>query len=112
MSIFIRSYSHHGSVVTLDCGPTRMGRGPRRPWYSVLGSFMIAAFTTENATPPPRELPTFLNEVEREVRLGPISRHSIRDICLGFCYDPKAGLGYIAENQRCTERPDGKELCY
>ena len=27
-------------------------------------------------------------------------------------YDPKAGLGYRAENQRCGRGPDGKEFCY
>jgi hypothetical protein len=86
---------------------TRRGEG----WYTVMGSFKIAAFTTENSSPPPPELPTFLKEVEAEPSLGLSSRYNVRDICLGFCYDPKAGLGYIAENQRCAERPDGKELC-
>lgn len=97
---------------TLDAAPpplrTRRGEG----WYTVMGSFKTVTFTTENAIPPPRELTTFLNEVEREAPVGPSSRHTVRDICLGFCYDPYAGLGFVAENQRCAERPDGKQLCY
>jgi hypothetical protein len=97
---------------TLDAAPRTLRARRGEGWYTVMGSFKIAAFTTENSTPPPRDLPTFLSEVEGEPPLGPSSRHHIRDICLGFCYDPKAGLGYIAENQRCAERLDGKELCY
>lgn len=80
-------------------------------WYSDTGTFAITAFTTENATPPPPELQAFLRETEEAPSIGPNSQYEVRDVCLGFCYDPKAGLGYSAENQRCTDRTDGVH-CY
>ena len=77
-----------------------------------MGSYKITAFTTENSTAPPAELRIFLTQLEREPSLGTTSRYELRDVCLGFCYDPKAGLGDRAENERCSQRPDGSELCY
>ena len=75
-------------------------------------SFAIAAFTTETATPPPAALVAFFREVEGVPSVGASSNDEVRDVCLGFCYDPKAGLGYRAENQRCAYRANGKEYCY
>jgi len=75
-------------------------------------SFAITAFTTENATAPPPDLVAFFSGVEGEPSTGASSHYEVRDVCLGFCYDPKAGLGYRAENQRCTYGADGKEHCY
>jgi len=97
---------------TLDRAPRALRARHGEGWYTKVGSFKVTAFTTENATPPPDELHTFLAEIEREPSFSPSSRYEIRDVCLGFCYDPKAGLGDRAENERCSQRPDGKELCY
>ena len=97
---------------TLERAPRALRSRYGDGWYTQMGSSQITAFTTENSTPPPAELRTFLADIEREPSLGPGSRYEIRDVCLGFCYDPKAGLGNRAENERCAQRPNGNELCY
>jgi len=38
-------------------------------------------------------------------------RYSINDVCLGFCYDPLAGLGFIFAADRCRTDNDGKMRC-
>jgi hypothetical protein len=97
---------------TLDRAPTALRSRHGEGWYTQMGSFKITAFTTENATPPPSKLRTFLADIEREPPLNTSQRYELRDVCLGFCYDPKAGLGDRAENERCSQRPDGSDLCY
>lgn len=81
-------------------------------WYTEMDSFRITAFTTENATSPSAALKSFFHDLERAPSIGPSSQYEVRDVCLGFCYDPKAGLGDRAENQRCRQRADGREECY
>ena len=97
---------------TLDKAPRGLRARHGEGWYTEMGGFAITAFTTENATPPPEDLRAFLREVEGAPLIGPSSQYEVRDVCLGFSYDPKAGLGYRAENERCAHRPDGKEDCY
>jgi len=55
---------------------------------------------------------TFFRAVETLPSKASSSQYDMRGVCRGFCYDPKAGLGYRAENQRCLESTDGKEHCY
>jgi len=97
---------------TLDKAPRALRARHGEGWYTEMGSFAITAFTTENATPPPADLRAFLRELEGAHTIGPGSQYEVRDVCLGFSYDPKAGLGYRAQNQRCAHRSGGKEYCY
>jgi len=97
---------------TLDKSPKALRASHGEGWYTEMGSFAITAFTTENAIPPPADLVSFFRKVERTPSIGASSHHEVRDVCLGFCYDPKAGLGYRAENQRCRYGLDRKEHCY
>jgi hypothetical protein len=97
---------------TLDKSPRALRARHGEGWYTEMESFAITAFTTENATAPPAELVDFFRGVEGAPSTGTGSHYEVRDVCLGFCYDPKAGLGYRAENQRCAIGADGKEGCY
>lgn len=81
-------------------------------WYAETRTYAIFAFTTENRVPPPPEMVAFFRLVEGLPLKDAGLQHELRDVCLGFCYDPKAGLGYRADNQRCSIRLDGKEVCY
>ncbi len=36
---------------------------------------------------------------------------TFQDVCLGFCYDPVAELGFIYSNQRCHGMPNGSTQC-
>lgn len=69
-------------------------------WYAKAGYHGIAAFTTEYATAPPAELLRIFHELDG-LKPDSTTRANTRDVCLGFCYDPVAGLGFTAANQRC-----------
>jgi hypothetical protein len=97
---------------TLDKSPRALRVWRGEGWYTEMHSFAITAFTTENANTPPADLVAFFREVEEAPSSGTSSDGEVRDVCLGFCYDPKAGLGYRAENQRCWYPADRKERCY
>ena len=87
---------------TLDKSPRALQARRGVGWYTETNSFAITAFTTENHVAPPAELVDFFRGMEGAPPTGAGSRYEVRDVCLGFCYDPKAGLGYRAENQRCA----------
>jgi hypothetical protein len=63
----------------------------------------VLAFTTEYGTEPPREVVDLFHDLES---IAPAEKElrSINDICIGFCYDPLAGLGLDNLNDRCLER--------
>lgn len=69
-------------------------------WYAKVGYHGILAFTTEYATTPPVELVRIFRELDG-TKPDSTTRGKTRDVCLGFCYDPVAGLGFTAANQRC-----------
>ena len=97
---------------TEKTSPKALRRWQAEGWYAEKDNYTISAFTTENQVPPPQELVKFFKEVESVPLIGNGATYEVRDVCLGFCYDPKAGLGYRAENERCRETLDRKELCY
>lgn len=86
----------------------RKGEG----WYTEMATFAITASTTENGVSPPAEVVQFFRKLEKSSSSNSGPQYVVRDVCLGFCYDPKAGLGYRAENQRCGYGLDGRERCY
>lgn len=86
----------------------RKGEG----WYTDMGTFTITAFTTDNGVSPPDALVRFFRKLEDSPSSSSAPQFVVRDVCFGFCYDPKAGLGYRAENQRCGYGLDGRERCY
>jgi hypothetical protein len=71
-------------------------------WYVRTGR-RVFAFTTENRTQPPREVVDLFHQLESLVQAEK-EEHSLNDICMGFCYDPPAGLGLQNLNDRCAER--------
>jgi hypothetical protein len=71
-------------------------------WY-VRTRYKILVFTTEYGTKPPREVVDLFHELE-SVAPAENEQRTLSDICLGFCYDPLAGLGLENLNDRCAER--------
>jgi hypothetical protein len=71
-------------------------------WYIRTGHNVLA-FTTEYGTEPPREVVDLFHDLES---LAPIEKElrTEGDVCMGFCYDPLAGLGLANINDRCVER--------
>ena len=80
-------------------------------WYVVLGNrdSPLLAFTTEYGTNPPSEIRDMLAQIEKLP--GPQESSAFQDVCLGFCYDPVAGLGFTYSNERCHGMPDGTTQC-
>jgi len=68
-------------------------------WYVVLKDSRLLAFTSEYGTTPPRQMMDVFHELEKlPVSLERLS--AVRDVCLGFCYDPVAALGFSILQQR------------
>jgi hypothetical protein len=72
-------------------------------WYVRTQHRHLLAFTTEDGIPPPLQLLNVFHALESAVPATKPSGEE-KDVCLGFCYDPLAGLGIVYVNDRCTER--------
>jgi len=66
-------------------------------WYVTLKDSHLLAFTSEYHTAPPGEVTELFQEIENLP--GQPRPFAIRDVCLGFCYDPVAALGFVHSNQ-------------
>ncbi len=80
-------------------------------WYVALSGrdSRLLAFTTESGTSPPPEIKDLLDQIEGLP--GAQQSFEIQDVCMGFCYDPVAGLGFWYSNQRCHGMSDGTTKC-
>jgi hypothetical protein len=78
-------------------------------WYVAVMGSSLRAFTTEYGTNPPREIIDMLEQIEKL----PGTQRSlvVQDVCLGFCYDPIAGLGFWYFNDRCQTPPNWTTQC-
>ncbi len=81
-------------------------------WYVVTPRYDILAFTSEYGTSPPREVRDLFEQIEKLPAERTSQPFEIQDVCLGFCYDPVAGLGFIYSNHRCMELPGGITRCF
>jgi hypothetical protein len=79
-------------------------------WYITTSHSPIQAFTSEYGTTPPTEVRDLLEQIAKLPTEGG-SSFAIQDVCLGFCYDPVAGLGFVYWNERCMTLPDGTTQC-
>jgi hypothetical protein len=68
-------------------------------WYVVLKDSRLLAFTSEYRTPPPQEVTDLFHEIEK-LPARESMPVAMRDVCLGFCYDPVAALGFTVLQQR------------
>jgi hypothetical protein len=78
---------------------------PLRDWneegYFVDDGSGFRAYTTENGATAPEEIVQLFQEFENLPKT-PERPSELRDVCLGFCYDPPAGLGLLYANHRCS----------
>jgi hypothetical protein len=68
-------------------------------WYVVLKDSRLLAFTSEYGTAPPKEVTELFHQIEN-LPIREESLFAVRDVCLGFCYDPLAALGFGVLPQR------------
>lgn len=68
-------------------------------WY-VRTENKVLAFTSEYGTEPPQEVVALFHELDSVAAIEK-ELTTVNDICMGFCYDPLAGLGFSNMNDRC-----------
>jgi hypothetical protein len=79
-------------------------------WYVTGQGLALKAYTTDKGETPPEEIVGLFNDLEKLPRS--VERHSeLRDVCLGFCYDPLSGLGAVYANHRCRSDEHGEVVC-
>jgi hypothetical protein len=81
-------------------------------WYVAGRNLPILAFTSEYGTTPPQEIRDLLEQIGKLAGTQQQVSFAVEDVCLGFCYDPVAGLGFWYSNQRCHGMPDGTTQCF
>lgn len=79
--------------------PTILRSWNAKGWYVVLKDSQAFAFTSENGRTPPPEVIDLFGELE-QLPTSHERRFPVRDVCLGFCYDPVAALGLSVLRQR------------
>ncbi len=81
-------------------------------WYAWTSHTLIQAFTSEYGTTPPAEVIDLMEQITK-LPGRTQSSFAIQDVCLGFCYDPVAGLcrGDLHWNNRCEMLEDGSIRC-
>ena len=79
-------------------------------WYVVLRDARLLSFISEQRTSPPKEVTDWFHQIA-SLPLRDEQRFALRDVCLGFCYDPVAALGFAVLPQRVRLlRSDGAVL--
>lgn len=68
-------------------------------WFVVLKDSKLLAFTSEYGTAPPPEVTALFHEIE-QLPASSEKQFDVSDVCLGFCYDPLAALGFSVLRQR------------
>jgi len=69
-------------------------------WYFIAEGSGLRSYTSANGFKPPQEIVDLFDDLEKLPRSSP-SRSELRDVCLGFCYDPLSEMGYLFANHRC-----------
>jgi hypothetical protein len=69
-------------------------------WYVIAEGSGLKSYTTENGSLPPRELVELFNDLEQLPHASD-TQSELKDVCLGFCYDPLSAMGYLYANHRC-----------
>jgi len=90
---------------------------PVRPWnadywYACVErkDFVSYYSTKKGYTPPPPDFVMLFHDLQAlQPRLEP--EEKLRDVCLGFCYDPCAAMGWQMSANRYTEVP-GHFVCH
>jgi hypothetical protein len=76
-------------------------------WYVTGQDIGIRAYTTDTGQNPPQEIVDLFHELQNVPRSAE-TQQKMRDICLGFCYDPLSALGWLYVNHRCFNDGQGQ----
>ncbi len=79
-------------------------------WYFSGEGIGLKAYTTDKGNTPPQETVDLFHDLER-IPLSPETKSEMKDVCLGFCYDPLSGWGFLFANQRCSNGDGHGVVC-
>lgn len=79
--------------------PTALRSWNAEGWYLIFKDSRLLAFTTEYGTIPPDQVRTLFDELDKSPASESIPV-GVRDMCLGWCYDPIAALGFSTLEER------------
>ena len=95
--------AHSTKIVNLRTAPPVSLRSwNAEGWYVSVTGTPLLAFTSEYSTNPPQEIKEIFEQIQKLPGSAPFS-FLTQDVCLGFCYDPTAGLGLRYANNRCHQ---------
>lgn len=103
MNVRVRMLAQSTQVKDMRTAPAVALRNKNAEGWYVRTGHSVLAFTSEYGTEPPKEIVDLFHDLESVVPAKKESR-AVNDICLGFCYDPLAGLGLENLNDRCAGR--------
>jgi len=75
-------------------------------WYVIAEGSGLKSYTTANGSLPPRDLVDLFNDLEHLPHASE-TQSELKDVCLGFCYDPLSAMGYLYANHRCSNAGPG-----
>ncbi|HLJ87794.1 MAG TPA: hypothetical protein VKZ53_13295 [Candidatus Angelobacter sp.] len=75
-------------------------------WYFYLPQAGMRVYGTPNKTAPPQEITDLFHDLDKIPR-SPEGQTELKDVCLGFCYDPYSAMGWLTANYRCSSVGDG-----
>jgi hypothetical protein len=78
-------------------------------WYFYVQGSGVNAYTTDKESTPPQAIIDLFRDLEDAPRSAETTQER-KDVCLGFCYDPVAGLGFLYSNHRCFNDGHG-DVC-
>jgi hypothetical protein len=105
------AFAQSPELLKLHTGPAKALRSwHAEGWYVVTKNGRVLTFTSQYGTSPPKEDTDVFYEIEK-LPVSQESHWAMRDVCLGFCYDPLAGLGFRYTNSHCSTQTDGTTYC-
>jgi len=69
-------------------------------WYFNAEGSGLKVYGTANGSAPPQEIVDLFHELD-EIPRSSETQSELKDVCLGFCYDPLSGMGSLYANHRC-----------
>jgi len=74
-------------------------------WY-VHADGDMRIYETSKGSRPPQEIVDLFRDLEQLPQSSPWTSE-LRDVCLGFCFDPLSAMGYLYANHRCFNAGHG-----
>jgi hypothetical protein len=75
-------------------------------WYVSADGSPLKIYDNSSGTPAPQEVTDLFHDLS-QMRQSSETESELRDVCLGFCYDPLSAMGHLYSNHRCFDNGHG-----